>query len=340
MGVKKTMDERDDDLTPVAEEDAAPTSGEAGHEEPEEDSRHTDAYAVLSGEDDEVPKSAQALSELGEKRLDEGNIGDALDKYRGAVRASQVTGEDESDHRTNLGDAYAYSGQGLNAYRQYKRAIKLSPRKAEPHFSMGELYHRYGRLSSAVTEYRTALLYAPGNAWYRYRLSEALLQMGDMAAAIVELEETVQLKAQDSFYHFWLGDIYARAECYDEAIRELQQATLFAPYDAYYNVRLGALYRRRKMYRDAVLAVRQAIRLAPKSAPYHCLLADLYSDLKLDEHAVHHYQAAGLLDDYDTEQLHRLRVYAGIESDDSLSLEAFKLDFESDSDFAMPSDRE
>ncbi|MBB6051400.1 tetratricopeptide repeat protein [Armatimonas rosea] len=332
------MDERDDDLAPVAEENAAPTSGEAGHEEPDDDVRDSDPYSTLSGDEDEAQPTAQLLSEQGEKRLDEGNIGEALDKYRGAVRAARKTGEDESDHRVNLGDAYAYSGQGLNAFRQYKRAIKLSPRKAEPHFSMGELYHRYGRLPSAVHEYRTALQFAPDNAWYRYRLSEALLQMGDLPAAIAELEETVKLKPQDGFYHFWLGDLYGRAERFDEAIRELQQATLFAPYDAYYNVRLGAFYRRRKMYRDAALAVRQALRLAPKNAPYHCLLADLYSDLRLDDYAVHHYQAAGMLDDYDTEQLHRLRVYAGIESEDLLALEAFELD--ANGDFAMPSDRE
>ena len=332
------MEERDDDLTPVAEEDAALNPNAAGHDEPDEDVRSTDPFATLSGEDEDSGPTAEALAERGIKHLDEGNIGEALSSYRDAVRAARKTGADESDQRVNLGDAYAYSGQGLNAYRQYKRAIKLSPRKAEPHFSLGELYHRYGRLANAVTEYRTALQYAPGNAWYRYRLSEALLQMGDVSGAIAELEQTVKLKPQDGFYHFWLGDIYARAERYDEAIREFQQATLFAPYDAYYNVRLGALYRRRKMYRDAVLAVRQALRLASKSAPYHCLLADLYSDLRLDEHAVHHYQAAGMLDDYDTEHLHRLRVYAGIETDDLLSLEAFNLD--SDSDFALPTDRE
>ena len=45
------MNERDDDLTPVAEEDASPHSNSFGHEEPDEDSRHTDAYAVLSAED-------------------------------------------------------------------------------------------------------------------------------------------------------------------------------------------------------------------------------------------------------------------------------------------------
>ena len=147
------------------------------------------------------------------------------------------------------------------------------------------------------------------------------------------------LRHFDADYPTWIIDEVPAA------VAKLDPRTEHAPrflcglsMGGYGTLRLGALYRRRKMYRDAALAIRQALRLAPKSAPYHCLLADLYSDLRLDDYAVHHYQAAGMLDDYDTTQLHRLRVYAGIESEDLLALEAFELD--SNGDFAMPSDRE
>jgi len=98
-------------------------------------------------------------------------------------------------------------------------------------------------------------------------------------------------------------------------VREMQQATIFSPVDAYYNVRLGAQYRRMLQFRDAAVAVRQAVRLAPTNAAYHCLLADLYSELRLDKHAVFHYQRAGVLDAFDAEQLKRLRRHAGIEDD-------------------------
>jgi tetratricopeptide (TPR) repeat protein len=100
-----------------------------------------------------------------------------------------------------------------------------------------------------------------------------------------------------------------------EAVREMQQATIFSPVDAYYNVRLGAQYRRMLQFRDAAVAVRQAVRLAPQNSAYHCLLADLYSELRLDKHAVFHYQRAGVLDAFDAEQLKRLRRHAGIEDD-------------------------
>jgi Flp pilus assembly protein TadD len=117
----------------------------------------------------------------------------------------------------------------------------------------------------------------------------------------------------------------------------MQQATIFSPVDAYYNVRLGAQYRRMMQFRDAAVAVRQAVRLAPTNAAYHCLLADLYSELRLDKHAVFHYQRAGVLDAFDAEQLKRLRRHAGIEDDseweepEDLNLLLPKMDSFSDS---------
>lgn len=315
---------QDDDLAPIAEEVTQETGD---HDEPE-DARQTDAYAVLS-EDTEAPKTPQDYLRQGEKILAEGNVNEALDRYREAVRLTRATGQDDTDTRVELGDAYAYSGQGLNAYRQYKRAIKQSPRKAEPYFSLGELYQRYGRLDAAIAAFRQAVRLASANAYYRYKLGDALALFGDLEGAISELEEAIHLKPQDGFYHFWLGDLYARATRYDDAVREMQQATIFSPYDAYYNVRLGALYARMGQTRNAALAVRQALKITPENAAYHCFMADFYSELKLDAHAIYHYQRAGILDDYDTTTLHRLRVLAGSAEEDesALALEAVEQDY-------------
>ena len=118
-----------DDLAPLAEEEAS--EGEEGHDEPEAD--QGDAYSDLS--EDEETENPVVMAEQGEKLMDGGNLHDALDRYRNAVRVTRASGGDDTDQRVTLGDAYAYSGQGLNAYRQYRRAIQQSPRKAEPYFS-------------------------------------------------------------------------------------------------------------------------------------------------------------------------------------------------------------
>ena len=180
---------------------------------------------------------------------------------------------------------------------------------------MGELYMYYGRLQPAIFEFRKAVALEPKNSYYHYKLGDACAQAGNLAEGITELEASVRFKPQDGFYHFWLGDMLVRAGRNTEAVREMQQATIFSPVDAYYNVRLGAQYRRMLQFRDAAVAVRQAVRLAPQNTAYHCLLADLYSELRLDKHAVFHYQRAGVLDAFDVEQLKRLRRHAGIEDD-------------------------
>src|SRR3712207_4663339 len=95
-----------------------------------------------AGETPVLPADTRAR--VGDAYIARGQVAEALQHYREAVRSSDAT-----EHRVRLGDAYAYSGQGLNAYRQYRRAIKTSPRKAEPHFALAELFHRYGRLQSA-----------------------------------------------------------------------------------------------------------------------------------------------------------------------------------------------
>jgi tetratricopeptide (TPR) repeat protein len=308
----------EDDLTPVAEEDATTDAGD--HDEPDADARQNDSYAILSEE--EAPRTAEDHARLGEKTLGEGNVKEALESYREAVRLTRAGGEDDTDTRVTLGDAYAYSGQGLNAYRQYRRAIKQSPKKAEPYFSLGELYQRYGRLEAAIAAFKQAVKLAPLNAYYRYKLGDALALSGDLDGAVTELEEALQLKPQDGFYHFWLGDLYARARRPEDAVREMQQATIFSPYDAYYNVRLAALYARLGQTRNAALAVRQALKIAPDNAAYHCFMADFYSELKMDAHAIYHYQRAGVLDDYDAATLQRLRVFAGTADDDSYLLES------------------
>src|SRR5438128_799897 len=92
--------------------------------------RNADPYAVLSYQDgaEEKPQDNSERLQMGERQMAHGFITEALNTYREAVRTSSDE-ETSSHNRTMLGDAYAYSGQAVNAFRQYRRAIKTMPRK-------------------------------------------------------------------------------------------------------------------------------------------------------------------------------------------------------------------
>jgi tetratricopeptide (TPR) repeat protein len=251
--------------------------------------------------------SINSVQRLADSHLVHGRIEQALERYRKAVTLT-TNGREAADSRSILGDAYVFADQTISALRQYRRAIRHSPRRAAPHFSLAELYRRYGKLQAALLEYRAAVECDPQNAFYHYRLGDALADGGYIPAAIGELETACELAATDGFYHFWLSDLYLMVGMLEDAIREMQQAAIFAPNDDYYNMRLAVLYLLSGHPTDAATSLAQALRLSPGNAIYECLLADIYCHtLSNNNMAMKHYQRAGDMDAYDREHVRRLR---------------------------------
>ncbi len=247
------------------------------------------------------------LQRVADAHLAQGRIETAIERYRKAVSLTD-NGHAASETRGTLGDAYVYADQTVSALKQFRRAIRQSPRRAQPHFSLGELYRRYGKIQAALIEFRRAIECDPKNAFYHYRLGDCLSDAGYLPEAIGELEAAVELSPADPFYHFWLSDVYLMSGRLSDAIREMQQAAMFSPYDHYYNMRLGVLYMLSDSPTDAATAVMHAIKLSPRNAIYHCLIADIYAhNIGDDDMASQHYAYAGDLDDYDREHVRRLR---------------------------------
>jgi len=134
----------------------------------------------------------EAFQRLGDAQLAKGRIELALERYKKAVALTD-NGHEAADSRSTLGDAYVYADQTVSALKQYRRAIKQSPRRAAPHFSLGELYRRYGKIQAALIEFRRAIECDPKNAFYHYRLGDCLADAGYVPEAIGELEAAVFL---------------------------------------------------------------------------------------------------------------------------------------------------
>jgi len=257
--------------------------------------------------------TAAAYQRLGDAHLVKGRIEIALERYRKAITLTEDV-HAAAESRSTLGDALIYADQPVSALRQFRRAVKQSPRRAAPHFSLGEFYRRYGKMEAALIEFRRAIECDPRNAFYHFRLGDCLADAGFLVEAVAELETANELAPNEGFYHFWLSDFYLMIGRLDDAIREMQQAAMFAPYDDYYNMRLSILYLLTGAAEDAIAAIHHALALSPANTLYHHLLGDVYKFAVHDEKtAKRHYAEAGALDDYDIEHLKRLRRLTGID---------------------------
>src|SRR5262249_14701366 len=91
------------------------------------------------------PADAEESRECGDQENAQGHGNEAIRQYKRAARTSR-----DGAHHTRLGDAYVYAEDSRKAVTHYRRAVKVSPRRAGPHFSLAELYKRYGRLHAAL----------------------------------------------------------------------------------------------------------------------------------------------------------------------------------------------
>lgn len=249
------------------------------------------------------PKTADGNKALADQYVEKGRLHHAITRYKKAARI-----EDDSCHRTNLGDAYAFAELPVNAVAQYRKALKRDPKTPEPHFSLAEVYVRYGKWAAAIEEFCTAVELSPGNAFYRYKLSCAYKSIGRTDEAIEQLEHAVASRPAEGFYHFELATLYADAGRMDEAIRDMEQAVSFCPGDDYYVSRLGMFYARVGRFEDASQAYLEAARLNFKPT-YMCLLGDTYLWRGDDERAAARYEEAGDLDPYDMDFIERSRRF-------------------------------
>lgn len=252
---------------------------------------------------DREPTTADGNKRLADQHLAKGRLHYAITRYKKAARI-----DDDSLHRTDLGDAYALAELPVNAVTQYRKALKRDQNSPEPHFSIAEVYARYGKWAVAIHEYARAVELSPGNAFYRYKLSQAFKAVGQIDDAIDQIEQALASRPADAFYHFELASLLAEVGRISEAIPQMEQAVSFSPGDDYYAVRLGMLYARVGRYEDAAEAYLEAARLNYKPI-YACLLGDTFIWRGDEERAEAAYEDAGDLDPYDMDFIERSRRF-------------------------------
>jgi Flp pilus assembly protein TadD len=155
------------------------------------------------------PNYAEAHTNLGVALATTGRLNDAIAEYRKALELRP------SDDETlnNWGVALARIGDTPGAIDRYTAAITANPANADAHVNWGNALVRLGRNADAIPHYRDALAHRPDHAEAHHNWGVALAQQGEFAEAATHFEQALALVPA----HTQARDYLAR-------VRELQKS--------------------------------------------------------------------------------------------------------------------
>jgi tetratricopeptide (TPR) repeat protein len=140
------------------------------------------------------PSNAESHNNLGNALKDKGQLDDAIDEYREAIRLTK----DEKDlnlplFHCNLGQALHQKGQVDDAIDEHRKAIRLKKDFAGAYNELGNVLRDKGQLNDAIDEYREALRLKKDYAGAQCNLGLCLLWQGRYGQALVELRKGHEL---------------------------------------------------------------------------------------------------------------------------------------------------
>ena len=209
-------------------------------------------------------KTAEESIRLGDERLAEGEVNDAIHHYRRALKMDDTSVET----RLRLADSYDLAELGPQAAAQYEKLLKTKKQRPEAHVGLADVYRRYGKHRAGILRLKKACQLNPGNAFYWYRLAEAIVAAGVPEDAAVPAARAFAAEPNDPFYGVWLGRLLLKLSRPTEAVKPLEAAARLnaSDHDAWYL--LSAAYAGAKQKDKAVRSITRAGDLEPDSLLY------------------------------------------------------------------------
>ena len=223
------------------------------------------AVACASTTDDKQRKRrANALHNLGEAYLREGNLTLALQEL---LKAEKLNPNDPY-LQNSIGLAYYGKGKYDEAIQHYKTALDLKGDYAPAMNNMGNAYSAQKRWDSAIEYFEQAIetsLYATPH-FPMSNLGAVYYEQGDYRRSEQYYRDA--LKLQPNFVQALRGiaRTYMAMGRVDDAIFKLEKAVRINPEVAVLFYELGTAYHSAGQGRDARAAYNQVIQLAPESA--------------------------------------------------------------------------
>jgi tetratricopeptide (TPR) repeat protein len=172
-------------------------------------------------------KSAEESLRLGDERLAEGEVNDAIHHYRRALRQDDTSVET----RLRLADSYDLAELGPQAAAQYEKLLKGKKQRPEAHVGLADVYRRYGKHRAGILRLKKACQLNPSNAFYWFRLAEAIVAAGVAEDAELPATRAFEAEPNDPFYGVWLGRLLLKLNKSKEAVKPLETAARLNPED-------------------------------------------------------------------------------------------------------------
>ncbi|XP_077984961.1 UDP-N-acetylglucosamine--peptide N-acetylglucosaminyltransferase 110 kDa subunit-like [Glandiceps talaboti] len=216
------------------------------------------------------PMLAEAYSNLGNVFKERGQLQEALENYRHAVRLKP----DFIDGYINLAAALVTAGDMEGAVQAYCSALQYNPDLYCVRSDLGNLLKALGRLDEAKACYLKAIETQPNFAVAWSNLGCVFNAQGEIWLAIHHFEKAVQLDPNFLDAYINLGNVLKEARIFDRAVAAYLRALQLSADHAVVHGNLACVYYEQGLIDLAIDTYRRAIELQPHFPDAYCNLAN------------------------------------------------------------------
>ncbi|CAL7933572.1 unnamed protein product [Xylocopa violacea] len=216
------------------------------------------------------PLLAEAYSNLGNVYKERGQLQEALENYRHAVRLKP----DFIDGYINLAAALVAAGDMEQAVQAYVTALQYNPDLYCVRSDLGNLLKALARLDEAKACYLKAIETRPDFAVAWSNLGCVFNAQGEIWLAIHHFEKAVALDPNFLDAYINLGNVLKEARIFDRAVAAYLRALNLSPNNAVVHGNLACVYYEQGLIDLAIDTYRRAIELQPNFPDAYCNLAN------------------------------------------------------------------
>ncbi|KAJ7412580.1 UDP-N-acetylglucosamine--peptide N-acetylglucosaminyltransferase subunit isoform A [Willisornis vidua] len=216
------------------------------------------------------PLLAEAYSNLGNVYKERGQLQEAIEHYRHALRLKP----DFIDGYINLAAALVAAGDMEGAVQAYVSALQYNPDLYCVRSDLGNLLKALGRLEEAKACYLKAIETQPNFAVAWSNLGCVFNAQGEIWLAIHHFEKAVTLDPNFLDAYINLGNVLKEARIFDRAVAAYLRALSLSPNHAVVHGNLACVYYEQGLIDLAIDTYRRAIELQPHFPDAYCNLAN------------------------------------------------------------------